>query len=197
PALSPGVSLRKHIGKGTTYFGTQFVLKREVVDAYADLPFRMDGEGEIMLDLGDEVVEEINVKRLVVVSAADRRGTLEAHQDMPDHSVANDAKYWVAVCTRLTPELVAEGVSRELVRHIQNMRRGAGFDVTDQIVTYYQTDEPSLRQVIDDFAGYIKQETLSQGLIDDLPPDGAYCEKHRVSGSQISLAIRQMNTDPS
>jgi len=57
PALSPAISLRKHIGKGTTHFGTEFVLKREVVDAYADLPFRLDGEGEIMLDLGDEVID--------------------------------------------------------------------------------------------------------------------------------------------
>ncbi len=155
-----------------------------------------ESEKRALQRLGEEVVEEINVKRLVVVSAADKRGALEAHQDMPDHSVANDARYWVAVCTRLTPELLAEGVSRELVRHIQNMRRSAGFDVTDEIVTYYQTDEPSLRQVIDDFAGFIKQETLSHGLIDALPPDGAYSEKHLVSGSQISLAIRQMNADP-
>jgi len=76
------------------------------------------------------------------------------------------------------------------------MRRSAGFDVTDQIITCYQTEEPLLKQVLDDFANYIKQETLSHELTNALPPEGSYCEKHRVSSGEISLAIRRMNHRP-
>jgi len=150
-----------------------------------------EGEKKALKNLATEIMEEINVKQLVILSEAKERE--EFPSNMPDYSVANDARYWVAISTELPPELIAEGVSRELVRHLQNMRRNAKFDITDHIITYYQTKEPLLKQVINTFADYIKQETLSQELIDGLPPDGAYSEKHRISNSEVSLAIRKAN----
>jgi len=151
-----------------------------------------EGEKKALESLATEVREEINVKQLVVLSEAANPG--ESASDMPGYSMANDVRYWVAVSTELTPELVAEGVSRELVRHLQNMRRNAKLDITDYILTYYQTEEPLIKQVINVFASYIKQETLSQELIGGLPPDGAYNEKHRISNSEVSLAIKLANS---
>jgi len=57
PAVSPAISLQKYLGQGQTHFGTPYDLKREVVRAYQDIPFRLDGTGEIVLDLGDEVID--------------------------------------------------------------------------------------------------------------------------------------------
>jgi len=150
-----------------------------------------EGEKKALKNLSTEVMEEINVKQLVILSKAKEQG--EFPSNMPDYSMTNDARYWVAISTELTPELIAEGISRELVRHLQNMRRNAKFDITDHIITYYQTKEPLIKQVINTFADYIKQETLSQELIDGLPPDGAYSEKHRISNSEVSLAIKKTN----
>ncbi|MFO7995727.1 MAG: class I tRNA ligase family protein, partial [Dehalococcoidia bacterium] len=152
-----------------------------------------EGEKEALASLAAEVMEEINVKQLILSSAAEKEG--ESSSNMPEYSVAEDARYWVAVSTELTPELIGEGVSRELVRHLQNMRRNAKFDITDHIITYYRTDEPLVRQVISTFAGYIKQETLSDELIDGLPPDGAHGEKQRVLNSEVSLAIKKTSPD--
>jgi isoleucyl-tRNA synthetase len=152
-----------------------------------------EGEKKALDNLATEVMEEINVKQLVVLSEAKEREESRRHRDTPDYSLANDARYWVAISTELTPELIAEGVSRELVRHLQNMRRNAKFDITDHIITYYQTKEPLLKQVIKTFADYIKQETLSQELIAGLPPDRAYGEKHRILNSEVSLAIKKAN----
>jgi isoleucyl-tRNA synthetase len=112
---------------------------------------------------------------------------------MPDYTVANDARYQVAIHTALPSELIAEGASRELVRHLQNMRRNARFDITDHIITYYQTKEPFIKQVIETFADYIRQETLSQELIDGLPPDEAYDETQRISNREVFLAIKKAN----
>jgi isoleucyl-tRNA synthetase len=150
-------------------------------------------EKKALESLATEVMEEINVKQLDILSEAKEREESRCYRDMPGYSVANDARYWVAISTELPPELIAEGVSRELVRHLQNMRRNAKFDITDHIITYYQTKEPLIKQVINAFADYIKQETLSQELIDSLPPDGAYSEKHRISNSEVSLAIKKAN----
>jgi len=149
------------------------------------------GEKEALESLVGEVMEEINVKQIVVFGEASAREKFAS--DLPNYSVASDAKYWVAISTELSPELVAEGVSRELVRHLQNMRRNAKFNITDHIITYYQTKEPLIKQVIDNFAAYIKQETLSRELIDSLPPDGAYSEKYSISNREVSLAITKTN----
>ncbi len=146
-------------------------------------------EKKALEKLATEVMEEINVKELVVLSGA--REQEEFPSNMPDYSVANDARYGVAIGTELRPELMAEGVSRELVRHLQNMRRNAKFDITDHIITYYQTKEPLVKQVMKTHASYIKQETLSEELIDGLAPDGTYGEKHRIANSEVSLAIRK------
>jgi isoleucyl-tRNA synthetase len=150
-----------------------------------------EGEKKALKNLATEVMEEINVKQFVVLSEAEEREKFASL--MPAYIVANDARYWVAISTELTPELIAEGVSRELVRHLQNMRRNAKFDITDHIVTYYQTKESLIKQVINTFADYIKQETLSQELIDGSPTDGAYSEQHRISNSEVSLAIKKTN----
>ena len=143
--------------------------------------------------LAAEITEEINVKQLVVWSAATDRG--ESPSEAHGYAVASDARYSVAVSTEMTPELVAEGVSRELVRHLQNMRRNASLDITDHIITYYQTGEPLLKQVIDSFSGYIKQETLSCELVAGPPPNGAFSAKHRVLNGEVSLAIKPVRPE--
>ena len=161
--------------------------------ARAVVGLETEGEKEALQSLATEIMEELNVKQFAVLGGAETREESPRYRDVPDYSTAEDARYWVAISTELTPELIAEGVSRELVRHLQNMRRSAGFDITDHITTCYRTEEPLVKQVIDTFAGYIKQETLSDELIDDLPPDGAYSEKHRVSNCEVLLAVKQTN----
>ena len=161
--------------------------------AKAVVEVKTEAEKKSLEALATEVMEEINVKQLVVLGEAEQGA--EFPSDRPDHGVASDARYKVAISTALTPELVAEGVSRELVRHLQNMRRSARFAITDHIVTYYQTEEPLVKQVIGVFGGYIGQETLSDELIDGLPPAGAYGEKHRILNSEVSLAIRQADPE--
>jgi isoleucyl-tRNA synthetase len=149
------------------------------------------GEKEALESLVGEVMEEINVKQIIVRSEASARE--EFTSELPNYSVASDAKYWVAINTELPPELVAEGVSREIVRHLQNMRRNAKFNITDHIITYYQTKDPLIKQVIDNFIDYIKQETLSRELIDSLPPDRVYSEKSRIANRDVLLAITKVN----
>lgn len=158
--------------------------------AKAVVKVEAESEREALSRLALEITEEINVKELVVITASERSAELEPNA--PGHSAANDDRYWVAVSTELTPELLAEGVSRELVRHLQNMRRNARFDITDHIVTYYRTDGSLIRQVIDAFGDYIRQETLSDELTEGLPPDGAHIETHRISNQEVSLGIKQI-----
>jgi len=73
---------------------------------------------------------------------------------------------------------------------LQTMRRSAGFDIADYIVTYYQGDA-YMKRVIEDFADYIKQETLSRQLVDGVPGEGVFTESHRLGDYDILLGVRR------
>ncbi|MBI4639081.1 MAG: isoleucine--tRNA ligase, partial [Candidatus Tectomicrobia bacterium] len=77
--------------------------------------------------------------------------------------VAEEAGYVVAIDTTLTEGLIQEGVVRDLVRHIQSMRKEADLNVDDKIVTTYKTDG-KLKLAIERYREYIQQETLTAEL---------------------------------
>jgi len=69
----------------------------------------------------------------------------------------------VALKTKLTPELELEGLARDIVRHIQNLRKLEDLQVNDKITTYYQGSKKILT-TFTKFAEYIKTETLTKEL---------------------------------
>ncbi|GAI47249.1 unnamed protein product, partial [marine sediment metagenome] len=99
--------------------------------------------------------------------------------------------YLVAVPTEISPELVAEGMAREIVHRLQIMRRSAGFDIADHIDTFYQ-GEDYIRGVMSNAAtaDYIKQETLSRQLIDGVPEQDVFTESHKLGGYNILLGVK-------
>ena len=109
-----------------------------------------------------------------------------------DYWVALDGDYLVAVEATVTPELADEGLARELVHRIQNLRRAADFEVTDRIVTYYQAPDEITRVMTGAFADYIRQETLSQELVDGTARDGANTETLKVEGMEVTLRVRRL-----
>jgi isoleucyl-tRNA synthetase len=84
-----------------------------------------------------------------------------ATQDIPGWVVANDGTLTVALDIQLTPELVDEGIARELVNRIQNIRKEQ-FDVTDRIVVELQSGE--WNSAIERHRDYICTETLCTSL---------------------------------
>lgn len=70
----------------------------------------------------------------------------------------------VVLATELTPELVREGMARDVVRHIQDRRKELDLQFNDRIQLGLVTDSPQLRQAIEEFAEYICGETLTNSL---------------------------------
>jgi len=73
------------------------------------------------------------------------------------------------------------------------MRRNAGFEIADYIVTYYQT-EPSLQKAIESQSAYIKQETLSKELLNQPPAEGVFSEKAKIEGREVTLGVKKLAT---
>ncbi len=84
-------------------------------------------------------------------------------EDIPGWQVANDGALTVALDVTLTPELEAEGMARDIVNRIQNIRKDRDFDVTDRIIITLQGHEAVL-PAIEQFSEYIKSETLADAL---------------------------------
>jgi len=77
--------------------------------------------------------------------------------------VANAGNITVALDITITESLKREGVARELVNRIQNIRKDSGFEVTDKIKVQLQND-PELEASVNENLSYIMSETLTEKL---------------------------------
>lgn len=84
-------------------------------------------------------------------------------EDVPGWQVANLGKLTVALDVTLTNELKQEGISRELVNRIQNMRKDAGLEVTDKINVMIE-DHPYISEAVKNNLPYICAEILAESL---------------------------------
>ncbi len=166
-------------------FGTRFPA---VQRALTELNSQDATEAVRQLESGGAIAIELDDG--MVALAADE--VLIQHEQPEGLAVTTDQGMTVAVETQLTPELVSEGLVREVVRHIQNLRKAADFKLDDRIITTYQADE-ELTQVIADWSGFIASETLSLELRPGQPEVGAVQAEDTVSGLQLKLGVRRAN----
>ena len=109
-------------------------------------------------------------------------------KDIEGWLVANNNGITVALDIQLNEKLVEEGVARELINRIQNLRKDAGFEVTDKIILYL-TPHKSLNAALNNNLEYIKTETLTQKIyIQDKVDQGVFIEFDEVS---TSILIKQ------
>ncbi|MGL5692027.1 MAG: class I tRNA ligase family protein, partial [Bacteroidales bacterium] len=84
-------------------------------------------------------------------------------EDIPGWLVANEGRLTVALDITVTEELKREGIARELVNRIQNIRKSSGFDITDKI-TIRLTRNTEMEAAINDFGTYICNQVLATDL---------------------------------
>jgi len=91
------------------------------------------------------------------------------------YTVAEEGGYLAALKIELTDDLIQEGLAREVVRRIQDLRKSAGLDVADRITVRYAATK-KLSEAITSFADYIKSETLCVDLASGELPNAASAE---------------------
>jgi isoleucyl-tRNA synthetase len=108
-------------------------------------------------------------------------------------AVAEDGPYAAALVTELTPELVHEGLAREFVRRVQDLRKQAGLDVADRIKLYVSAT-PGLNQAIATHQDYITSETLTRELIfSDPPPSVIARDDDSFESEKISFGLEKVH----
>ena len=108
-----------------------------------------EGSVEIMID-GN--VARIDLADVEVIS-----------EDIPGWLVANEGNLTVALDITLTDELVNEGIARDIVNRVQNIRKNRGYEITDRITLEFQ-DMPSVKAAIDSFGDYIARQVLADSI---------------------------------
>jgi isoleucyl-tRNA synthetase len=130
-----------------------------------------------------EQIAELEAKGMLVLVISGKSIILTTEdveissQDIPGWLVANANGLTVALDIILTEELKNEGIARELVNRIQNLRKDSGFEVTDKIKVQLQYNE-ILAKAIKENENYIKSETLTETLV---------LENEVLNGSEIEF----------
>ena len=84
-------------------------------------------------------------------------------EDIPGLLAANKGTLTVALDTEITPELKSEGIAREIVNKIQNIRKNSGFEVTDKIEINIESNKP-VDEAINSYQDYIKSQVLADRI---------------------------------
>lgn len=117
-------------------------------------------------------------------------------EDMPGWLVAGDGPLTVALDVQISEALRKEGIARELVNRIQNLRKDSGFEVTDRInaIIYASGDYDDVKAAVDENIDMIGAQTLAVSTIvckfADAVPDAAVID---WDGSEMKMKLQKVN----
>jgi isoleucyl-tRNA synthetase len=99
---------------------------------------------------------------------------LVSTQQAADWVAADERGVQVALSMVITPELVREGLARDFVRQVQQMRKEADLEISDRIRIDYNTGDAAIAAALGEWNEYIRAETLADALSSaKTPPAGA------------------------
>uniref|UniRef100_A0A832DP34 Isoleucine--tRNA ligase n=1 Tax=Ignavibacterium album TaxID=591197 RepID=A0A832DP34_9BACT len=146
------------------------------------------GKDEIKkLENGENISVEVDGENLTI-----NRDDVEimSHQ-IEGWVVESEEGVTVAIDTELNQNLIEEGLAREFVNRVQNMRKDAGFDVTDKIKITF-SGNPELVKAINNFSDYISNETLAEKLISQQINDGGFRQDWKIGDYECSILIEKI-----
>jgi isoleucyl-tRNA synthetase len=104
------------------------------------------------------------------------------------YAVAQESGIQVALDTTLTEALRHEGLARDLVRAVQEVRKAAGLTLSDRITLYLSGDE-ALGSLLAMWGDYLRGETLAANLVVGTPAEDAYTETVGLDGMQVTVGV--------
>ncbi|MGL5434950.1 MAG: isoleucine--tRNA ligase [Lachnospiraceae bacterium] len=136
----------------------------------------LKSEGALTFTFGGEEVVLKEEDLLIDMAQA------EGYISESDHNIT------VALDTSLTPELIEEGFVRELVSKIQTMRKEAGFEVTDHIHLYQDTND-KIAEILKAHADEVKQEVLADHI--SLGQMQGFVKEWNINGESVMLGVEK------
>jgi isoleucyl-tRNA synthetase len=107
--------------------------------------------------------------------------------------VENEEGVTAAIDTELGTELIAEGLAREFVNRVQNMRKDAGYNVTDKIYIGF-TGSPELTQAVLSHLSYITNETLAENLLNQNNFNNGFKQDWKINDLDCTICIEKVKS---
>ncbi len=129
----------------------------------------MKGVAAQMAALSQEQIAELEEKGTIMLNVDGQEAVVEAadveiiSEDIPGWLVANEGNLTVALEVELTDELLKEGMARELINRIQNLRKESGLEITDRICVAIAPNQ-QVADAVESFGGYIKTQVLADSI---------------------------------
>ena len=129
----------------------------------------MKGVAAAMDQLSQEQIAELEANGTIGINVEGQDLTVEAadvdiiSEDIPGWLVSNDGNLTVALEVELTQELKNEGMARELINRIQNIRKESGLEITDRICVILSPND-EVQKAADTFADYIQTQVLADSI---------------------------------
>ena len=109
--------------------------------------------------------------------------------------VDSDGGITVALDTQLNDELIDEGLAREFVNRVQNLRKNSGFEVTDRIKIFYKSTD-RLARALARLASYVQQETLATEIRNVSKGGNGEISftKEDINGETAEIGVERINS---
>ncbi len=147
------------------------------------------GKNEIgLLEGGKEVKLNINNAEFVIT----KEDVEIISSEITGWVVESEEGVTVALDTELSDELVSEGLAREFVNRIQNMRKEAGFEVTDRIKIDFEGSK-RLTEAVKIFKDYVANETLAEEITNDNKSFNGFNQDWKIGEYECSIRIEKVN----
>lgn len=158
-------------------FGKQMKAAAEIIkNLDAKSIATLERDGRLTFDLGGTSAE-VELADVEIIS-----------EDIPGWLVGNEGNLTIALDVTVTPELRREGIARDIVNRIQNIRKSRDYDITDRIALVFAPGEAT-DDAIHDFADYISRQVLATSLeIAPLAEDDADVEE--LSMDDVTARVR-------
>ena len=129
----------------------------------------MKGVAAVMDSLTQPEISELETKGCITITVEDQQLTVESadveiiSEDIPGWLVSNEGNLTVALEVELTDELRQEGMAREIINRIQNMRKECGLEITDRIVVIIEPND-QVACAVRAFGDYVKTQVLADDI---------------------------------
>lgn len=101
----------------------------------------------------------------------------------------------IALNTEITPELQKQGLAREVIRQIQDMRKDAKYKMRDKIILRWSSESPEIETVFDEFGELIKKETVTEDITEIIEDKGRKFDLQKqvkVNGKEMWIGIAKL-----
>ena len=148
------------------------------------------GEKEISdLESGKEVSIEVSGEQITITQA----DVEIVNSEIKGWVVESEEGVTVAIDSELNDQLIAEGLAREFVNRVQNMRKDSGFEVTDKIEVKFNGSEKII-EAINSFKNYISNETLAENILNVNSFNGNSKHEWTIGDYQCTIQIEKANS---